>query len=286
MAKLLIIEDDKTLLNLLKRKLEKEGYDLEIAEDGEEGLTKIKEENPDLVLLDIIMPKKSGFDVLRAMSQEKETKDIPVIIISNSGQPVEIEKAKETGPVVDYLIKADFTPAEVSTKVKDYLDKNFSESESSDNPKKNTSKKETEESSSADQENKENKKNKENSTTSILLVEDDRFLRNILVKKFEDENFRVAQAIDGKKALTLLEEENPKLILLDLILPGMSGYDVLKKIKEKEETKDIPVIILSNLGQKDEIDKGLSLGAKHFLVKAHFTPDEIVEKVRETLNEG
>lgn len=117
MKKILIIEDEKILADLLAKRLEEEGYNIFLAPDGEEGLNKIKEEKPDLILLDIIMPKKGGFEVLEEMQKSPDIKNIPVIVISNSGQPVEISRALELG-VKDYLIKTQFDPEEVINKVK------------------------------------------------------------------------------------------------------------------------------------------------------------------------
>ena len=114
--KVLIIEDEKILSGLLDKKLKEVGYEISLAYDGEEGLQKMREEKPDLVLLDIIMPKKGGFEVLEERRQDNEIKDIPVVIISNSGQPVEISKALDLG-VKDYLIKTQFDPKEVVDKV-------------------------------------------------------------------------------------------------------------------------------------------------------------------------
>jgi DNA-binding response OmpR family regulator len=118
--KILIIEDEEILSNLLEKKLKEIGYDVSVAFDGEEGLNKIKELKPDLVLLDIIMPKKGGFEVLEEMQKDSQLKKIPVIIISNSGQPVEISKALDLG-VKDYLIKTQFDPQEVIEKVKNQI---------------------------------------------------------------------------------------------------------------------------------------------------------------------
>jgi DNA-binding response OmpR family regulator len=117
----------------------------------------------------------------------------------------------------------------------------------------------------------------------ILIIEDDKFLRELIAKKLIEEGFNVDEAVDGEEGLRKSKEGNPDLILLDLILPGIDGFEILAKIKEDPETKSIPVIILSNLGQKEDIEKGLKLGAFDYLVKAHFTPGEIIEKVRNAL---
>src|SRR3989338_4351190 len=116
MQKILIIEDEEVLLEVLASKLKKDGYEVSIAKDGEEGLRKFREEKPSLVLLDIIMPKMGGFEVLREAIKDPSLAKIPVIVISNSGQPVEIEEALKLG-AKDYLIKAEFSPEEVVQKI-------------------------------------------------------------------------------------------------------------------------------------------------------------------------
>ena len=120
MKKIIIIEDEEVLLELLQKKLIQEGYQVDAARDGQEGLKKIKEDKPDLILLDIVMPKMGGFEVIKQVNQDEGLKNIPIIIISNSGQPVELDRAKELG-VRDWLIKTDFDPEEVVTKVKKQL---------------------------------------------------------------------------------------------------------------------------------------------------------------------
>jgi len=114
--KILLVEDEEIMLDLLQKKLTKEGYQVSVARDGEEGLKVMREIKPDLILLDIIMPKMGGFEVMEEMAKEKELKHIPVIIISNSGQPVELDKAQKLG-ARDWLIKTEFDPQEVIEKV-------------------------------------------------------------------------------------------------------------------------------------------------------------------------
>ncbi len=117
MAKrILIIEDEEIVISLLQKKLAEEGYEVLIARDGKAGLKTIREEDPDLILLDIIMPKMGGFEVMEEMTKDSRIKDIPVVVISNSGQPVEIDRAQELG-AKDWLIKTEFDAQEVINKV-------------------------------------------------------------------------------------------------------------------------------------------------------------------------
>jgi len=117
MKKILIIEDENILLDLLQKKLIQEGYEVDTARDGQEGLDRLDKNKPDLILLDIVMPRMGGFEVMERISKQKDLKKIPIIIISNSGQIVELDRAKELG-VKDWLIKTDFDPQEVVDKVK------------------------------------------------------------------------------------------------------------------------------------------------------------------------
>lgn len=118
----------------------------------------------------------------------------------------------------------------------------------------------------------------------ILIIEDEEFLRGLINRKLTAGDFEVIESIDGEDGLEKAKNEKPDLILLDLILPGINGFDVLAKIKEEPLTASIRVIILSNLGQREEIKKGLALGAVDYLVKAYFTPDQIMEKIQKVLN--
>ncbi|KPJ54719.1 hypothetical protein AMJ47_03750 [Parcubacteria bacterium DG_72] len=119
----------------------------------------------------------------------------------------------------------------------------------------------------------------------ILVIEDDKFLRELISQKLLKEGYDVSEAIDGERGIESAKIEKPDLILLDLILPGIDGFEVLARIKSDPEASEIPIIILSNLGQKDDIEKGLNMGAVDYLIKAHFTPAEIIEKIRTVMKE-
>jgi CheY-like chemotaxis protein len=114
--KILLIEDEQLIIELLTKKLTEEGYDVSVAKDGEEGMSAMQEEKPDLILLDVVMPKMGGLEVMEEMQKDPDLKRIPVIVVSNSGQPVELDRAKQLG-AKDWLIKTEFDPQEVIDKV-------------------------------------------------------------------------------------------------------------------------------------------------------------------------
>ena len=118
---------------------------------------------------------------------------------------------------------------------------------------------------------------------NILIIEDDKFLRELIVRKVINEGFDASEAIGGEEGIKKIKEEKPDMVLLDLILPGMDGFEVLSLMKEDSALSSIPVIILSNLGQKEDIEKAMKMGATDYLIKAHFTPSEIIEKIKANL---
>lgn|SRR5512142_268381 len=118
----------------------------------------------------------------------------------------------------------------------------------------------------------------------VLIVDDDAFLSGIYATKLELDGFEVATARDGEEGLKAAMREKPDLILLDVLMPKLDGFEVLKRLKADEETKQIPVIMLTNLGQKEDIEKGLQDGAVDYLIKAHFVPAEAVDKIKKVLN--
>lgn len=115
----------------------------------------------------------------------------------------------------------------------------------------------------------------------ILFIEDDDFFRGLVAKKLLFEQFDVYLAVNGEEGVKKAKELIPSLILLDLLLPTMDGFEVLSKIKHDPTTAQIPVIILSNLGEKEDIDRGLKMGAVDYMVKSQFTPEMIVDKVKQ-----
>lgn len=124
---------------------------------------------------------------------------------------------------------------------------------------------------------------KEATKPTIVLVEDDTFLSGMYVTKLTLEGFNVQLATDGEEAVRQIKAVVPDIVLLDIVLPKKDGFHVLEEIKADDSTKHIPVILLTNLGQKDDVDRGLKLGAKDYLIKAHFMPSEVVEKVKQTI---
>jgi DNA-binding response OmpR family regulator len=118
---------------------------------------------------------------------------------------------------------------------------------------------------------------------SVLLVEDDEFLAELYSTKLTMEGFTVQVANDGEKGLKMALAKPPQLILLDIVMPKMDGFEVLAALKKDASTKDVPVVLMTNLSQRDDVTKGLALGATDYLIKAHFMPSEVVKKINEVL---
>jgi DNA-binding response OmpR family regulator len=251
MAKILLIEDDQILADLLVSKLQKAGYEALLARDGIDGLKQLRDIRPDLLLLDMILPGMNGYEILEERQKDPAVSGIPVIIVSNSGQPVEISRALALG-VKDYVVKAQVDPDEILDKVRSTL------AASHPAPQRLQGKK-------------------------IVWAEDDSFLGDLLAVKFTKEGAVSHYARNGEEALEILKTEVPDVIVLDLILPGMHGFEVLKAIRADTRLAAVPVIILSNLGQKEDADRALQLGATKHLIKAEHDLDDIISEIVDTI---
>lgn len=254
--KILIIEDEQILGGILVNKFLAEGYIASLELNGDDGLRKMRELKPNLVLLDIVMPQKNGYEVLEEIRKDEALKHIPIIIISNSGEPFELKRILELG-AKDYIIKANFTPDEVLDKVRTYIHKEEAVFNMADK--------------------------KKNGGVKILIVEDDPFLVSLLAKRLDKEGYAVSCVVDGIQALKSLKSEVPDLMLLDIVMPEMNGFEVLKKTKTDPRYDNMAVMIFSNLDQEHEIEEGKRLGADEFLVKINFTPQEIVDRIKNLL---
>lgn len=119
---------------------------------------------------------------------------------------------------------------------------------------------------------------------TILIIDDESALQKTFGDVLTEEGYETISALDGGTGLRLAKTKKPDLILLDLILPKMHGFDVLAQLKQDSETKNIPVVVLTNLGKKDDVNKAIELGATTYLVKAQYSLEEIIEKVRKVLS--
>jgi CheY-like chemotaxis protein len=124
------------------------------------------------------------------------------------------------------------------------------------------------------------------SARRVLLAEDDRFLRRAAESRLRQNGFTVLPAVDGEEALKVARAERPDLILLDLIMPKLQGFEVLKALKQDPATAPIPVIVLSNLGQDDDLKRAMELGAIAYFIKAHLSLQDLVQRVAQTLATG
>lgn len=303
MAKrILIIEDDTFLGEVLVHKCSAGGFESAIVTDGKAGLDMIREWNPDIILLDIILPIMNGYDVLRAKKADPKIANIPVIIVTNSGDQNELSELSNLG-VREFLVKARFDPDEILNHVrkiigdsndmgdksnavsdipnsdnKDKIDSSPVQGISEINPvtKKSTLSDSVENSKISSSDVSLQKK-------KIMWVEDDKFLSDLISRKLYLLGCNVVYAETGEIALTMIEREMPDIVLLDILLPGMTGIEVLEKIKKNSKTSKIPVMMLSNFSQESDIKKCFSLGAEKYLVKATVTLDEIVEEIKRIL---
>ncbi len=249
-------------MELLRAKLSGAGYMVETAQDGVSGLNLIRKNKYDLILLDMLLPGMTGFEILEKMKAEGLLPKMPVLIISNSGQTIELERALQLG-ARDYLIKVNFDPQEVLSRVQNILKRQ--EDAASGSPR-------------AGEENI-----SVSGARGILIVEDDLLLVGLLEPRFSDHGFRVHKALDADQAGRVLDANPIDVILLDIVLPGADGFTFLKGLKQDARRRAIPVIIISNLGQREEIDKGMRLGAADYIIKADSSPTEIVQKVEKIL---
>lgn len=238
-----IIEDEQALLETIRLRLERAGFSVQSATDGRVGLEKIQAHQPDLILLDLLLPTMAGEDILKAIKQDPNCRDIPVIIISNSGQPVEIEKLLKLG-ADDYIIKANFTIDDILECIENTLQKRKGQPD-------------------------------------VLIAEDEAILRLLLQKKIKAAGFKTITTVNGQSTLDTIIKTHPQVVLLDLLMPDMSGIKVLEALAvhpqyNKDQTK---IYIISNYTDKkhDPVIEQLTSG---YFIKSDVDINQLITLLR------
>ena len=255
--KILIIENDAPFGNRLADALRAEGYSAMLERNGTDGLKSIFDQLPHLVILDVTLPGIDGYEVLKKKQEEPMLAKIPVFLLSMQGVPVNMRQVP-AGSVSEFLLAFHADPAEVVRKVDKCFGHESAEAAAA----------------SAAAIALENAK-------KVLWVEDDKLIGSVLGKKLTSCGFYLFLAKNGQEALDHLKDSVPDGIVLDLLLPGMSGFDILQNIKKNDVLAGIPVMILSNLSKQSDIERAKVLGAQKFIVKAAVSLDQIVAEVKD-----
>lgn len=253
--KILIIEDDGMIGGQISEALRKSGYTTFLVRSGAEGMKSIMDIMPHLILLDVTLTGMDGYEILAKKQAEPLLAKIPTFLLSTQGLPINMRRVPQ-GSVSEFLMALHVEPADIVGKV----DRFFKHEAANDAASK----------SAADQKKK-----------KLLWVEDDRLIGTILAKKLISSGFDLFHAKNGEEALESLKSSIPDAIVVDLLLPGMSGFDILQKIQEDAQAKKVPSMVLSNLSKPSDIERAKALGAKKFLVKAATSLDQIVAEVKD-----
>ena len=244
--KILVIDDEPAIAQLIKINLEADGYEVDTALDGMEGIEKAKASPPDVITLDVLMPGMNGFQVMELLKKNPGTADIPVIFISIVEGPQK-DRGFHLG-AVDFLTK----PIEYGE-----LLKSLKKIESSIGKVTGVKK-------------------------EVLVIDDERDVTNLIKVNLEDQGYDVFVAYNGPDAIAIARERKPEVIMLDLAMPGMDGFSVMKVLKQDKETEHIPIIVLTGHDTKGYKQKSLMLGAAQYMTKP-FSEKDIVEEIKKVI---
>lgn len=256
--KILILLTDQALGASIAEQISQVGYHTLVVDTVGKLATEFDTFHPDLLILDVGASEFDGFQMIESLraSTVLWQKELPIIIASNTGDLMEISRGLHIG-IKDYFVKTSFVADQIIAKIA----KQIGPAHEATAP--------------APEKNAEGK-----SKIRVLMVEDDKFLRDLATQKLQKENLEVLTAMDGEQGITIAEKNIPNIILLDILLPGIDGYEVLRRIRLNPALNNTHVAMLSNFGQREDVERALKAGADHFLVKANYTLDEIVEEVK------
>ncbi|MDI6703757.1 MAG: response regulator [bacterium] len=244
--KVLVVDNDQDVVQVIETYLKKEGYEVFTAYSGKEAIEKAIKFLPDIITLDLLMPEVDGFQVIETLKGYPETHDIPIIIISIV-EDVDHEKVLRLG-IADYLVKPITSDALYSSirNIEAWLDQ-------------------------------------AKTKKRILIVDDEPSVVEVIKDALTKKGYMVVSAYDGEEAVILAKRNRPALILLDLIMPKMSGFKVIRELKRDKETNAIPIIALTARDLEEDKALALKLGASEYLTKP-FSQDVLVEKIMEQIS--
>lgn len=270
MAKIIIVEDDPMIAEIYQKKFSEAGFEVFIANSGDQALGLAKTEKADVLMTDLIMPKMDGFQLIEKLRGGEYDLNIRIIVTSNLSQKEDQEKAIKLG-ANGFLAKSDFTPSNLVKEVERLLGQY--QHQQKNEKKANIA------ASQAVEGNEEVVGKKK-----ILMIEDEEIFIDMFGEKLRQDGFLVDDARNGAWGIKEAMKNDYDLIVLDMVMPAMTGDEMLEKLKMEDKTRDIPVIVLSASVDGEMEKKVRAMGIQEFFVKTQITPSKLSDKVVEILN--
>jgi len=278
MTKIIIVEDDPMISEIYQKKFSESDFEVLVADSGEQALELVKKNEVDLILLDLIMPKMDGFEVIKNIRSGNYNQKAKIIVFSNLSQKEDRDKAMKLG-ADGFIIKSDYTPSALIDEVKRIFNQCREEEKN-----KNKEKGKVEE----DKEKKVSDKEevtivKPKTAKRVLLIEDEDVFVEMFTKKLTEDGYVVESAKNGAWGLKEALNKYFDILIVDIVMPAMNGDEIVATLKQNEKTKNIPIIVLSaSVG--DEIKKKVEkLGVSAFFVKTQLVPSELSKEVTKLL---
>ncbi len=254
---ILIVDDDPLNVKLLVNMLPEADYETITAMEGKTAVEKTRNESPDLILLDIMMPVMDGYEATEILKQDPETKDIPIIMITALDGDEDKLKGLEAG--ADEFLNKPVNPAELIARVKSLLRLKLYQEQLK-------SRADSEE-SMVSQSRGDVSSKKDVNLPNILIVEDEEKDIRLIQNYLHGEAYQMQVAKTGEETLSVMLKEKIDLVLLDILLPGMDGFEVVERLRQMEEAENVQIVALTNLQDMQSKIKGIELGADDYLVK-------------------
>ncbi|MFH0969200.1 MAG: response regulator [Patescibacteria group bacterium] len=272
MPSIILVEDDSMIGEIYQKKFSSAGFEVTVATSGKEFLAKIYEKKYDLALLDMVLPEMNGIEILEELKKKgRNNPNMEVYIFSNLSGKEDFEKARQAG-ADGYIPKTQFNPSELVNEVKRILNE-------TEERKKN----EERQNGNGNGETADNAQEK-SGKKKILFIEDEKAFIEIFCKKLEDEGFEVETAENGAWGMKEALKKNFDLIITDMVMPAMTGPEIIARLRLEEKTKNIPIIVISASSADDKIKEVKELGISDFFIKTRVVPSDLARRVNEILN--
>jgi len=278
MSRVLIADDDRFLCSICSRAFEEAGYEVSVANDGHEVIRLLTEDNPDVVLLDLLLPGVDGVHVMKFIRSHPDISMLPVFIVSNSEYFTGVVKDAVSAGATKFIHKGDLSPVGLVEEVRELVPPTgYIPPKPSDNLQIDY------QPSAADA--VKGSSNDQGLPKTALIADDDRTIHGVLSFFLGQAGFKILSAFDGAQALEMARKENPGVLILDMSMPVKTGMETLVEWEQDPGLRRIPVIMLTASKDDEQKSKALGQGATRYLIKP-FSPDSLVQLALDIIKDG